>query len=67
MTPGGSFANFYAIELARYKKFPNVKEDGISGMKPMQIFTSDASHYSFSKGANMCGIGTKNVIKVPTD
>lgn len=27
------------------------------GSKPLKIFTSETSHYSMKKGANMCGIG----------
>ena len=67
MTPGGSFANFYAIQTARFHRFPEVKNVGVFGMKPMQIFTSDISHYSIVKGANMCGLGTDNVVSVPSD
>lgn len=60
-------ANFYAIQLAKHHKFPETKLKGIYGLKPMKIFTSDVSHYSFTKGAFFCGIGVENVVKVATD
>ena len=67
MTPGGSMANFYAIQVAKHWKFPETKMKGIFGMKPLQIFTSNVSHYSVSKGAFFCGLGMDNVVKVATD
>ena len=67
MTPGGSFANFYAMVLARHHKFPEVKEKGIQGYPPMKIFTSEHSHYSISKAAITLGLGLNSVIKVSTD
>jgi glutamate/tyrosine decarboxylase-like PLP-dependent enzyme len=57
MTPGGSMANFYSIQLATHAKFPEAKVKGIYGLRPMKIFTSDVSHYSFTKGAFFLGIG----------
>jgi glutamate/tyrosine decarboxylase-like PLP-dependent enzyme len=33
----------------------------------MKIFTSETSHYSMKKGANLCGIGEDNVIYVKAD
>ena len=67
MTPGGSFANFYAMVLARHFKFPEVKEKGIQGYPPMKLFTSEHSHYSISKAAITLGLGLNAVVKVPTD
>ena len=67
MTPGGSFANFYAIHQARFREFPDVVKKGMIGLPPLKIFSSDCSHYSLRKGANLTGIGIDNVVKVPTD
>ena len=33
----------------------------------MKIMTSEVSHYSMKKGANLCGIGTDNLVYVKTD
>lgn len=64
---GGSMSNMYGMLLARYRLYPDVKRTGIFGRKPLVIFTSDQSHYSFAKGASVMGIGMDNVISVATD
>lgn len=40
MTPGGSYANFMAIHLARHRIYPEFTKKGIYGCKPMKIMTS---------------------------
>ncbi|CAL4068172.1 unnamed protein product [Meganyctiphanes norvegica] len=65
--PGGSISNMYGLVLARYQRHPEVKKQGIFGMKPLTAFVSDQSHYSISKSANWLGIGMDHVIKVPSD
>ncbi|XP_072173465.1 cysteine sulfinic acid decarboxylase-like [Diadema setosum] len=65
--PGGSTANMYGINLARYQLNNDYKIKGTFGSKPLVIFASDQSHYSVLKGAAFLGIGTENVIKVKTD
>lgn len=40
MTPGGSFANFMGIMIARHKLIPLSKNTGMYGSKPLKIFTS---------------------------
>ena len=67
MTPGGSMANFMGIHVSRKKLHPDFNKKGLYNCKPMKIFTSDVSHYSLEKGANLCGIGTDNIVKVKTD
>ncbi|KAG1671730.1 Cysteine sulfinic acid decarboxylase [Nymphon striatum] len=64
MSAGGSMANFYGVQCARQHLFPDVKEEGMYGTKPMAIFTSEDSHYSFMKAANLMGFGTNSVFKV---
>ncbi|MBN3305505.1 GADL1 decarboxylase, partial [Amia calva] len=66
-SPGGSVSNMYAVNVARYKFCPNIKEEGLSGMPKLILFTSEESHYSVSKAAAFLGIGTKNVCTVPAD
>ncbi|XP_072759805.1 acidic amino acid decarboxylase GADL1 [Anoplolepis gracilipes] len=68
MCPGGSIANMYAMTMARYKKFPEVKKLGVSWIgKPLTCLTSEDGHYSILKAAHWLGIGTDNVYKVKTD
>ncbi|KAK2844058.1 hypothetical protein Q5P01_010717 [Channa striata] len=65
--PGGSMSNMYAVNLARYRYCPDIKEVGLFSAKRLVILTSQESHYSISKGAALLGIGTKNVYMVPCD
>ncbi|XP_041845095.1 acidic amino acid decarboxylase GADL1-like [Melanotaenia boesemani] len=64
---GGSMSNMYAVNLARYHHYPNIKELGHSAAPRLVIFTSQEGHYSISKSAALLGIGTKNVLVVPSD
>ncbi|KAK6491692.1 acidic amino acid decarboxylase GADL1-like isoform X1 [Huso huso] len=66
-SPGGSVSNMYAVNLARYKNCPNIKDEGLSGMPRLVMFTSEECHYSIRKAAAFLGIGTKNVYVVPAD
>ncbi|XP_025084057.1 cysteine sulfinic acid decarboxylase-like isoform X1 [Pomacea canaliculata] len=65
--PGGSIANMYAINLARFHCFPEVKRKGMNGLPRMCILTSEKGHYSLTKGAALLGLGEDNVVKVTTD
>uniref|UniRef100_A0A3B4WPE6 Cysteine sulfinic acid decarboxylase n=1 Tax=Seriola lalandi dorsalis TaxID=1841481 RepID=A0A3B4WPE6_SERLL len=65
--PGGSTSNMYAMNLARYRLFPDVKSQGLWGLPRLTIFTSPESHYSVKKGAAYLGIGMDNVILVKVD
>ncbi|XP_043280791.1 cysteine sulfinic acid decarboxylase [Venturia canescens] len=65
--PGGSMANGYAINLARHKKCPNIKETGLSDLSRLVVFTSEDAHYSVKKLAAFLGIGTNNVVCVDVD
>uniref|UniRef100_A0A8C6ST57 Glutamate decarboxylase n=1 Tax=Neogobius melanostomus TaxID=47308 RepID=A0A8C6ST57_9GOBI len=38
--PGGSMSNMYALNLARYRHSPDIKENGLFGVKRQVIFTS---------------------------
>lgn len=38
--PGGSTSNMYAMNLARYRLFPEVKSQGLWGLPRLAIFTS---------------------------
>ncbi|XP_030278397.1 cysteine sulfinic acid decarboxylase isoform X3 [Sparus aurata] len=65
--PGGSTSNMFAMNLARYQLFPEVKSRGLWGLPRLTVFTSSESHYSVKKGAAYLGIGTDNVIVVKVD
>lgn len=38
--PGGSASNMYAMNLARYRLFPDVKSQGLYGLPRLTVFTS---------------------------
>lgn len=61
--PGGSAANFMALQLAKQKYFPETKRQGISGKK-FRIYVSSDAHYSFEKAAVAMGFGTDAVVKI---
>ncbi|KAJ8396804.1 hypothetical protein AAFF_G00014030 [Aldrovandia affinis] len=66
-SPGGAISNMYAMLLARFKMFPEVKEKGMSSVPRLAAFTSEHSHFSIKKGAAALGIGTDSVICIKVD
>ncbi|NNE95099.1 MAG: hypothetical protein HKN24_03645, partial [Acidimicrobiales bacterium] len=64
--PGGSTATLYALQLARHRIRPDVREVGSTG-EPMTLFVSDAGHYAATKSAALLGLGTRAVVKVESD
>ncbi|XP_050509319.1 cysteine sulfinic acid decarboxylase [Diabrotica virgifera virgifera] len=65
--PGGSMANGYAINCARYKFMPSIKKKGISSLPRLVLFSSDQSHYSITKLSSFLGIGSDNVYSIRSD
>ncbi|XP_048773376.1 glutamate decarboxylase 1-like [Ostrea edulis] len=66
-TPGGTISNLYALMLARHRKFPEMKENGMCSEKKFVVYTSAQSHFSIKKAAILLGIGTNNVCSIPCD
>ncbi|NXW26103.1 CSAD decarboxylase, partial [Circaetus pectoralis] len=65
--PGGSISNMYAMNVARFHRFPESRQKGSWALPRLALFTSRESHYSIQKGAAFLGIGTDNVHLVGTD
>ncbi|KAM6154010.1 cysteine sulfinic acid decarboxylase isoform 1-T1 [Erethizon dorsatum] len=65
--PGGSISNMYAMNLARYQRYPDCKQRGLRALPPLAIFTSKECHYSVNKGAAFLGLGTDSVRVVKAD
>ena len=63
---GGSNANLVALMAARYRLEPASQTQGIDG-RTLRLFVSDQCHYSFTKAAHVLGLGTRNVVAVPSD
>ncbi|GFN94774.1 cysteine sulfinic acid decarboxylase-like [Plakobranchus ocellatus] len=65
--PGGSASNFFSIHLARFKKFPEAKKNGLFGSAPFRCYASEDGHYSMQKAAIFLGLGMNNLVGVKTD
>ncbi|APA14418.1 hypothetical protein sscle_12g091880 [Sclerotinia sclerotiorum 1980 UF-70] len=65
-TQGGSASNTTSMIIARNILFPETKQEG-NGSHQFVLFTSAHGHYSLEKAAQMCGLGSNNVIPVPVD
>ncbi|XP_069116552.1 cysteine sulfinic acid decarboxylase-like isoform X1 [Argopecten irradians] len=65
--PGGSVSNMYALNLARFQRWPEVKRQGMHGLPRLCVLTSDKAHYSLKKGAAFIGVGVDNVFPVKAD
>ncbi|XDG05374.1 hypothetical protein ABKA04_004989 [Annulohypoxylon sp. FPYF3050] len=64
--PGGSASNMTSLVIARATLFPETKTTG-NGSHSFALFTSAHGHYSVSKAATICGIGSSAVIPVAVD
>tara|TARA_R110000868_G_scaffold180754_1_gene421413 strand:+ start:10065 stop:11474 length:1410 start_codon:yes stop_codon:yes gene_type:complete len=65
MLTGGSNANMVAMLAARNCAFPESKTQGAKS--GLIAFCSKEAHYSFSKAANILGLGTDNLWQVESD
>ncbi|NXE02653.1 CSAD decarboxylase, partial [Chaetorhynchus papuensis] len=65
--PGGSMSNMLAMNVARFRRFPESRSRGNWDLPRLALFASQESHYSIQKGAGFLGIGTDNVHLVQTD
>lgn len=52
------------LNLARFRKFPDVKEVGLSALPKMVAFCSKHCHYSNQKNAALLGLGTNNMVGI---
>lgn len=67
MTSGSSNGNMIAMLAARNHFAENSKDQGLFNSAPLVAFVSADAHYSLDKAANLLGIGTRQLIKVPVD
>lgn len=67
MLAGGSLVNLHALQLARHRVAPELREQGAVAGPRFCVFTSAHAHYSIRKAAALMGIGTRGVITVPVD
>ena len=67
MLAGGSLANLHALQLARHRVAPQLREQGAVAGPRFAVFTSAHAHYSIRKAAQLLGLGSRGVITVAVD
>jgi L-2,4-diaminobutyrate decarboxylase len=65
-TIGGTISNLYGGKIGLEKVLPGAMQNGLQGERVVGL-CSQASHYSNQTVAGWLGIGTSNLIEVPTD
>ncbi len=75
----GTLANMTALWVAREKAFPprpgfhGIKKDGMAaalahyGYSSAVVFVSRLGHYSLEKAADVLGLGSRNLVRIPVD
>lgn len=66
MVTGGSNSNLLAMLCARTEYSPSIRQTGF-GHNRFRVYVSAEAHYSFDKAANITGIGTQNLILIPSN
>ena len=68
MVSGGAMANFVALKAARDRKAGwDVRADGLRAGPALAIYASSEVHHVVDRGADMLGLGTAAVRKIPVD
>jgi glutamate/tyrosine decarboxylase-like PLP-dependent enzyme len=65
-TIGGTISNLYGGKIGLEKVLPGAMQNGLRGERVVGL-CSQASHYSNQTVAGWLGIGTSNLIEIPTD
>lgn len=66
MVTGGSNANLLSMLCARTDYNPSIRQTGFEHNR-FRVYVSSEAHYSFDKAANITGIGTQNLVLVPSN
>jgi glutamate decarboxylase len=67
ITSGGTLANVTALQCARNRIFPEFEKKGINTEQRAVVICSELAHYSIQKAMGLLGLGTENLIRIPTD
>ncbi|VDO94292.1 unnamed protein product [Soboliphyme baturini] len=62
---GGSLANMYGLNLARFHYDSKLKSSGMFGCRRLVIFASEQAHYSIKCAAGFMGFGSESIDIVP--
>lgn len=68
MVSGGAMANFVALKAARDAMAKwNVREEGMRAGAELVLYASEEAHHVIDRGADMLGLGSNAVRKIPVD
>ncbi|MFW5658451.1 MAG: pyridoxal phosphate-dependent decarboxylase family protein [Bacteroidota bacterium] len=68
LATGGSNANMIAMLAARDWKLAHTREQGLTAVnKALRVYVSDQAHYSFSRGMQLLGLGTNNLVEIQSE
>lgn len=68
LTSGGAMANFTALKIARDRRAGwDVRDRGVHDGPLLVLYTSEEAHSAIDQAADMLGIGSAWVRRVPTD
>lgn len=67
MLAGGSLSNLHALQLARHRAAPQLRDEGAVAGPRFAVFTSAHAHYSIRKAAQLLGMGSRAVVRVAVD
>ena len=65
-TMGGTISNLYGAKIGLEKVVPGAMHRGLQGLRVVGL-VSEAAHYSNRTVAGWLGLGTENLISIPTD
>lgn len=65
---GGAMANFVALKVARdHRAGWDVRRDGVAAGPPLGLYLSEETHVVSTRAADMLGLGTEAVRRIPVD
>lgn len=65
---GGTKGNMYGYLLGLNKAFPNIREDGLMGVKQeFKFINSQTGHFSNFTTLAAIGVGRRNALRIPAD
>ncbi len=67
MTTGSSNANMIAMMAARNNLTLDIKKRGLFGQPELFGFVNVNAHYSMDRAANILGLGSDHLLKIPVD
>ncbi len=67
VTSGGTIANITALQCARNRTYPQIEKKGVYNEGEGVVICSELGHYSIKKAMGILGLGSQNLITVPTD